>query len=442
MTRSLRTLVLSALAVGVAGGAGVALATQSREPEPPPSRPDGVVVVRAKAPTQPPPVSVDRLALAVEEDSMALEQRVADPRGGPDWAVRTFVADVRQAGFGDRTLAETEVVGRNRCVQLGRIVEDEFGWVDAQRRFRAVAPGWGGSMIQRGTGGGPGDAAPVRCRPTDARPEAVALLETLVDDPTDGETEPIATVAWGLAADSETDRVALRRLSDRERSLRLDGRRGAFVAPAGADVRAHEVTARFDGGEPVRLGRLPGSGGWPGTPDLRRGTSRLEVRAPDPSGGPALGAITARREDGAWCVSQPAQVVGERIGWVNLRLGIFSEANPPNYVCPGDRLTPQQPIEASTGFGAGSDVINGTPPPFGRVALRTLPGTLTISGLTHPDVRLVTIATERGDRTLAPSARSGAFVAVFDGDFPAAPIELIATMADGSTVTQSLEMGF
>jgi hypothetical protein len=152
--------------------------------------------------------------------------------------------------------------------------------------------------------------------------------------------------------------------------------------------------------------------------------------------------MTARREDGAWCVSRPAQVVGERIGWVNLDLGIFSEANPPNWVCPGDRLTPQQPIEASTGFGAGSDVINGTPPPFGRVALRTLPGTLTISGLTHPDVRLVTIATERGVRTLAPSARAGAFVAVFDGDFPAAPIELIATMADGSTVSQSLETGF
>lgn len=366
--------------------------------------------------------------------------RTGHRRGGPDWAVRTFVGDVRRAEFGDRTLADTEVVERNRCVQLGRIVDGAFGWVDAQRRFRAVAPGWGGSMTQRGTGGGPGDAAPVRCRPTDARPESLALLETLVDDPTDGETEPIATVAWGLAADSETDRVALRGLSDRERSLRLDGRRGAFVAPAGADTRAHEVTARFDGGEPVRLGCLSGSGGWPGTPDLRRGTSRLEVRAPDPSGGPALGAMTARREDGAWCLSLPAQVVGERIGWVNPDLGFFSEA--PNYVCPGGRLTLQQPIEASTSFGAGSDVINGTPPPFGRVALRTLPGTLTISGLTHPDVRLITIATERGVRTLAPSARAGAFVAVFDGDFPAAPIELIATMTDGSTVTQSLETGF
>lgn len=328
--------------------------------------------------------------------------------------MRTFVGDVRRAGFGDRTLVDTEVVARNRCVQLGRIVDGAFGW---------------------------GDAAPVRCRPTDARPEAVALCETLVDAPTDGETAPIATVAWGLAADAQTDRVALGGLSDQDRSVRLDGARGAFVAPAGAEVRAHEVTARFDGGEAVRLGRLPESGGWRGTPDLRRGTSRLEVRAPDPSGGPVLGAMTAARTAHGASPS-PAQVVGRahRVG--ESRPGHLRRSESAQLLLPG-----RPPHTA-----AAHRCLHGLRRRLRRdqwhsTAVRPrrpahAPRDLTISGLTHPDVRLVTIATERSVRTLAPSPSAGAFVAVFDGDFPAALIELVATMADGSTVTQSLETGF
>lgn len=57
-------------------------------------------------------------------------------------------------------------------------------------------------------------------------------------------------------------------------------------------------------------------------------------------------------------------------------------------------------------------------------------------------MRLVTVATERGVRTLAPSSRARAFLTVFDGDFPAGPIDVIATMADGSTVTERVETGF
>jgi hypothetical protein len=447
MIRSLRRLVLAALVVGVVGGTAGALATTSEEAERPPVRADGVVAVAPEPPPKPPRPSVGGLALVVDEGSVAVEQRVPDPRGGPDWAVRTFVGDLRRADFDDRSFTEAELVARDRCVQLGRIVDGAFGWVDAQGRFHAVAPGPDGGVLDRSpmvtaAGGGTADSAPLRCRAVDARPEAVAELETLIDDPTDGRTAPVGTVAWGLASGPQTERVVLRGLAGQPREVRLDGRRGAFVAPAGAHVRAHRVTATFDDRRPVRLGSLSGDT-RSDRPELDPDSIRLEAKAPDPSGGPAWGVRAARSEDGRWCLLRPARIAGGLLGDLNPELGTFSEEGAlSEYVCPGDTLTRKRPIEIEAGLSAGGRSLAGEEPPFGRVALRTLPGTFPVSGLAHPDVRLVTIATERSVRTVAPSPRAGAFLTVFDGDFPAAPIEVIATMADGSTVTQSIETGF
>lgn len=446
MTRALRRLVLLALVLGVAGGAALALATQPQEPAGAPAAADGVVVVQAEPPPEPRRPDVDSLPLVVDEDSVALEQRMRDPRGGPDWAVRTFVGDVRRVELGDRTFADTETVGRLRCVQLGRIVDAAFGWVDAQRRFRAVRPGEDGGVLElsgllEADGSSAGSRAPLHCEPTDARPETIAHLETLVDDPTDGQTAPVATVAWGMAADPAARRVELRGLPGATRSVPLGEPRGAFVATAGPDAQADEVEASFDEEEPISLAFEPNR--YSGLPDLLAGTSRLEVRAPDPSGGPAWGALTARSEDSGWCVSAPARIAGGRLGGVDLELGTFSEAGvPSDYTCPSPSLTREEPLEVGTAGLGGAGAVEGSAQSFGRTALRTLPGTLALSGIAHPDVRLVTVATERGVRTLAPSSRARAFLTVFDGDFPAGPIDVIATMADGSTVTERVETGF
>lgn len=441
---SRRALALAAVAVGVAGGTAAALATTSQEPQGPPARADGVVVVRAKPPPAPRRPSVDSLPLVVDAGSVALEQRVGDPRGGPDWAVRTFVADVRRVEFGDRTFAETETVGRTRCVQLGRIVDGAFGWLDAQRRFRAVAPGEDGGVLDRSgllaaDGTSAREPTPLHCSRTDARAEAYATLTTLVDDPTDGRTAPVATVVWGLAADPAMRQVELRGLSDSPRSLDLGEPRGAFVVPAGPRARADEVDASFDDGELVSLDYGPSFDG--GGPGLVEGTSRLEVRAPDPAGGPAWGAVTTRSKDSGWCVGRPARIAGDRPGSVNLELGTFTEARVPSELtCSSPRLTREEPLElTSTVCGGG---VGPAEPSFGRTALRTLPGTCTLSGIAHPDVRLVTIGTERSVRTVAPSPRARAFLTVFDGAFPAGPIEVIATMADGSTVAQQVDTNF
>lgn len=74
MTRALRSLVLLALVVGVAGGAALALATQPQEPAGAPARADGVVVVPAEPRPERRRPDVDSLPLVVDEDSVALEQ--------------------------------------------------------------------------------------------------------------------------------------------------------------------------------------------------------------------------------------------------------------------------------------------------------------------------------------------------------------------------------
>ena len=47
--------------------------------------------------------------------------RIDDPAGGPPWALKVFDAERITLQRPARTLAKGRIVGRNRCVQLGRL---------------------------------------------------------------------------------------------------------------------------------------------------------------------------------------------------------------------------------------------------------------------------------------------------------------------------------
>ena len=66
-------------------------------------------------------------------------------------------------------------------------------------------------------------------------------------------------------------------------------------------------------------------------------------------------------------------------------------------------------------------------------------GTRTVfSDLVHSDVVSVTIRTPRDVRTLVPSAKAHAILAVYDGRFPGGRVTATARMKDGREVTRAL----
>lgn len=132
-------------------------------------------------------------------------RRVADPAGGPDWALRAFPA--RRTWRDRRGLV---VQPPDRCLQLGRLDGGRFGWVDGRNVFRPVGLGQVG--------------APLQCRPRawsrwePSRPERL----TRVAGPAGGPVEPLETVAWGF--DGRSGRLALRVGGALERETRVEYR--------------------------------------------------------------------------------------------------------------------------------------------------------------------------------------------------------------------------
>jgi hypothetical protein len=54
----------------------------------------------------------------------------------------------------------------------------------------------------------------------------------------------------------------------------------------------------------------------------------------------------------------------------------------------------------------------------------------------------ITVRTPRDIRSLAPSAVGHAFLAVYDGEFPAGRLEITAHLKNGKTWTEREELGF
>lgn len=156
--------------------------------------------------------------------------RTADPYGGPDWAVRVFTArSVRSSTVRpSRRVAQT-------CVQVGRILDGLFVWIDPHRpRALGVPVNTTSTTVCTG------------------RSRAVVLGALRLPAAADAGSNPqiSATVVWGVSPLPRT-RVALRSPED---ALDLPALRGGVrLRVVRGDLDVGRRTAMADG-EPVRAG--------------------------------------------------------------------------------------------------------------------------------------------------------------------------------------------
>lgn len=409
-------------AVAVAGGGGDPLAPAATAPADP-SRP-------ARAPARPQPRGAGLLRLRATAPPR-VEASAPDSRGGPPWVVRVFPSQRFAPARGGRALRR---IGKPEvCAQLGRELDGRFGWVDATNTWRPVPVSYWG--------------APILCWHRGVEPQL--QLTTPISDPSGGGADPLNAVVWGFAGRAAAV------------DLTVDGaRRGVDPTPHGVVLavlppggRRHRARAelRFRDGArataelgPFAEQRAMASHGGIGDrahPRFAPGTPQVvDFRVPDPDGGLPWGIAVIRNDDGSgWCRSALGQIVGERVGFVDERLGTFTDATNGVdciWVGEGTHPTPDRPLEVAYGFSAGGSPslppATQTAPSPGRVMRRTLPGRFTVTGLAHDDVVSVTIATPRDVRTVTPSRRAHVFAAVYDGDFPVGEIAVSARLRDGT----------
>jgi hypothetical protein len=408
-------------AVAVAGG-GDPLAT-TVAPPPDLSRP-------ATAPARPEPTDLGVLRLRATAPPR-IEASAPDTRGGPRWVVRTFQARRFVAPRGGGALQQ---IGRPEvCAQLGRELDGRFGWIDATNTWRPVGVTYFG--------------APISCKRRRADP--TLQIATPISDPSRGSAEPLNAVVWGFAG--APARVALT-VDGRARPV-IPTPRGVVLDVLPPGSRRHVARAGFrtrDGRrETVELAPFSeqrqvvstGGIGDRARPRFRPGAPQLvDFRLPDPAGGLPWGIAVIRNDDGSgWCRSGLGQIVGERVGWVDEALGTFADAGQGVdciWIGEGTHPTRRRPLEVAYGYAAGGALMappgSSTTPSPGRVMRRTLEGRFDVTGLAHPDVVSITIATPRDVRTITPSRRAHVFAAIYDGDFPAGSIEVSARMRDGT----------
>jgi hypothetical protein len=433
VNRTLRLLLLAGLSIGIIAGVVVALAVPKTKDRPGARATATAAAAKAKAPPADPVRVAAPLAqlpgfevgLRVDRASVRLEARTPDPRGGPDWAVRVFRA-ARLTEKSSRRPGVDPVVGRNLCAQLGRVHRGRFGWIDASATFRPAG------FSQRG--------APLVCgsRRPDMGRRPQTTFEALMTDPAAGEPRVYRTVLWGLAGAAA--RSATTTLGGRRATTKLSAR-GAFVVLAPGTLHADQakIRLRYAAG-PSKLVDLGLAGAPPnigprGLKGRPVGQTVVEARAADPSGGLPWGVSATRSSGGGWCVTPPGRVVGDRLGQPDTALDTVREGFPSGYDCPGNRgtLTRARPLSLASQYGGAV-----SPRDSSRTVRRTLPGRTIFSGVTRGDVASVTIATPRDVRTLVPTRRAHAFVAVYDGTFPTGEVVITSTFEDGTTHVMKL----
>ena len=368
------------------------------------------------------------LHLRVHRPRIALQ--LVDPGGGPDWAVRVFDAERLSLRRPSRTLAGARVIGRERCVQLGRLRGATFGWVYGDGRFRRV--GHEDRLIQ--------------CT-SRRRPELMARFDAAlaIEDP--AAPRLAASVLWGYAPGEKRVRVVGTGGVDGEATTGSS----AFLRVGPPEARPRHGARVIAGGDTYPLG--PHEPPLP--PRVRRGlrfptpipgTEQIEGRAPDPSGGPGYGVEVAKTREGQPCAGFEGRVVGERVGDVDLRLALFSEG-------PGITSGACRPLETAPTRDRPCDVGTGyrdvdemhADDAFlrrARIERRLLPGRTFVRAQCHPDVETVTLQTPRDVRTLVPSPVGRVILAVYDGDFPAGGGRITARFRDGRTWSDRLPLGF
>jgi hypothetical protein len=416
-----RALVIAGLVAGVLAGAVVAFAvprTRDRVAAQPAAAPPPSTPVRV-APALPQPRSAGFVGLRARAGSVRLEARTRDPRGGPPWMLRVFRAE-RVVPKAARRPGVDPVIGRDLCVQLGRVYRGRFGWIDARGTFRLVRVSFRG--------------APTRCG--SRKPDLAGKLEvsfaSLITDPDRPAPRVYETVLWGLSGGAARSGTA--RLGPRRVPLQLSAH-GGFIVPGPAGLHENQVAVdvRYAHG-PSRHVEL---GGLPAMPfavrpirDRPTGPPAIEARAPDPNGGLPWGVVAAPSRSGGWCPAGAARIIGDRIGQIDAALGTMRETLPNALNCSGNTgpLTRSRPLALGMMFGGGDSRTGPR-----RTARRTLPGGTIFHGTARDDVKSVTIATPRDVRTLVPSGRAHAFIAVYDGTFPTGETVITTTFTDGTT---------
>ncbi len=380
-------LALAAALAGSAIGAAVVLADDNPTPNVP-----AVAPAKTTPRDKQPPVKARDITIEAQAD---------DPKGGPPWAVRRFTSNA----------VESE------CVELGRIVNGTFGWIDGHGTFRPVHAGL--------------HQAPDLCSQPDFLEKlgAQPFGTTTVAYPPGGSPEPSRGITWGLAA---PDIRAIHPEGGPELAMT---KRGAFLAvsdappksyPKGELIRRDGSVRRYDyGPEYPKTFIAP-----------KPGTTRVAVRAPDPAGGQPWAILAAEGPHGELCTSQEGRQLGLRLGEID-SLDTFQPRFNEIVCARRARMpTPAYPLRLTTGrWGAepGDDTR-------GHVERRVLQGRTTISGEVHPDVVSVTLRTPRDVRTLIPS-KDHLILAIYEGTFPIGNVSATARMKDGREVTRSVYVG-
>jgi hypothetical protein len=353
-----------------------------------------------------------------------------DPAGGPDWALKAFDAERVALDRPARTLAGAKVIGRNRCVQLGRVQDGAFGWIYADGRFRRVPAGSEYGLIL--------------CTGLE-RPKLSAQMKETLDLANPAEPKLTRALVWGIAPDATA--VSIAGTDGADGAAQLGG--DAFLKFGDPGAKADDDARVEAGGHTFRLGpshRTPDFGGKIKFPTPVPGSERIEARAPDPAGGPGWGLLVAQTREGVPCVTQPTQVAADRTGSIDLRLGLLdgrSGVAPASCRPLGTKPDPKRACDIGWGGGSGEELEGSDAfARRARVERRLLSGRTQVYGQCSDHVARIVVRTPRDVRTLVPSAVGHAFLAVYDGDFPAGRLEITAHLKDGKTWTESHDLGF
>ena len=349
------------------------------------------------------------------DGSSQVVAQVKDPDGGPDWALRVFDSHTYAPGPAAQLFAHS-------CIQLGRFVRGQFGWIDSANVFRPVRAA-------------PEHAAPIDCgRAYLNAPEYPRLgMVTLTSDLQRMPAHLTRAVVWGIGPHG-TKRVDLR-IGPRSESPALS-HSGAFIAFERADTSRASVSAGFERARVISLGQHY-NGKYVPPPYRDRPLPAVGARAPDPNGGLPWGVGVVPSDLGGVClVGGPVRVIGDRVGYVDFRLGAFDDERDLRYRCNEEQIITRKylvALETNYSTDSAGGPQPGDDPARGRVARRSPKGYTVLAGRTRADVIAVTIATPNGVRTLTPSGPAHAFVTAYAGSFRGGRTIFTVRFRDGRT---------
>jgi hypothetical protein len=224
-----------------------------------------------------------------------------------------------------------------------------------------------------------------------------------------------------------------------ERTVRPDAA-GMFllVTEPGALRSTRAVPSRPRGGI-VRV-RLAGplDGGALG-PRVLAGSERIETTAPNPLGGPAWALVAGRTRAGRWCVLGQAQTIGDRYGAIETSYGTFDTVQLGRH-CHTQPPPPtrQNPVMIGIGYSSTQSPRRDVLVRRARIERRVPTGMQVFSAVCDDSVERVTIRTPQDIRTLVPSPRAHAILALYAGTPVAGDTVITAHLRDGTTRRQRL----